>query len=99
MPGNWAGSTRRASLPANWATVIRPAVLARDKGRCRWIENNRRCPCPATDVDHIADRHDHSLGNLRSLCSEHHNRRSSAQGNAAKKARRDRNIERHPALG
>jgi hypothetical protein len=32
------------------------------------------------------------------LCSAHHDRRSSAQGNAAKKARRDRNVERHPAL-
>lgn len=99
MPGNWAGSRRRAELPANWYTEIRPAVIARDKGRCRWIENNGRCPEPGTDVDHVGDPDDHSLAALRLLCAGHHGRRSSAQGNAAKKAKRDRNVERHPAFG
>lgn len=97
MPGNWEGSTRRDTLPANWATEIRPAVIARDKGRCRWIQNNARCPAPGTDVDHIGYRDDHRLVNLRLLCREHHNRRSSAQGNAAQAAWRTRNVEAHPA--
>jgi hypothetical protein len=32
------------------------------------------------------------------LCDFHHKKRTSAQGHAAKKARANRNIERHPAL-
>lgn len=98
MPGNWEGSHRKADLPLGWPE-IRRQVIERDKGRCRWIENNGRCPAPGTDVDHIGDPHDHALKNLRLLCGTHHDRRSSAQGNAARRARRDRNIETHPALG
>jgi 5-methylcytosine-specific restriction protein A len=98
MPGNWEGSHRREQLPPGWETRIRPAIIARDSGRCRWIENNRRCPEPGTDVDHVGDPHDHSLANLRLLCRTHHNRRSSRQGNDAQRARRLRNVEPHPAL-
>jgi hypothetical protein len=79
--------------------VIRPAVIARDSGRCRWIENNARCPERGTDVDHIDDPLDHSMKNLRLLCSAHHARRTSRQGHAAKKAKKDRNVEQHPAFG
>lgn len=98
MPGNWEGSQRRDELPADWA-AIRQIVILRDRGRCRWIESNARCPAPGTDVDHVGDKLDHSPANLRLLCSAHHNRRSSAQGNAAQRARRLRNVESHPAFG
>lgn len=102
MPGGWTGTSatsRRAELPADWYTRIRPAVIKRDKGRCRWIENNARCAEPGTDVDHKDDPMDHGLSNLRLLCATHHARRTSAQGVAAKKAWKERNVERHPAYG
>lgn len=102
MPGGWTGSSasgRKTALPADWQTRIRPAVIVRDSGRCRWIEGGRRCPERATDVDHINDPHDHSLANLRALCGMHHRRRTSRQGHAAKAAWKNRNVEAHPALG
>lgn len=101
MPGGWAGTSatqRRTELPADWYSTIRPAVIARDSGRCRWIEGGQRCPERGTDVDHVGDPHDHSLTNLRLLCADHHRRRTSAQGHAAKRAWKNRNVERHPAL-
>lgn len=98
MPGGWVGSQRKAELPDDWQSRIRPAIIARDSARCRWIEGGRRCAARGTDVDHIGDKQDHSLSNLRLLCDFHHKKRTSAQGHAAKKARANRNIERHPAL-
>lgn len=98
MPGGWVGSQRKTELPADWETVLRPLIIARDSGRCRWIEGGRRCPERGTDVDHVGDKFDHSPANLRLLCGAHHRRRTSAQGHAAKKAQRDRNIEHHPAF-
>ncbi len=95
MPGRWQGSRRREQLPANWA-AIRQIIIIRDRGRCRWIENNGRCPAVGTDVDDPDDPDDHSPSNLRLLCSAHHDRRSSAQGNEAKRARAVRNVEAHP---
>lgn len=98
MPGGWVGSDRKSQLPAGWESRIRPAIIARDSGRCRWIEGGQRCRERGTDVDHIGDPHDHSLANLRLLCSAHHDRRTSAQGLAAKRAKAARNVERHPAF-
>lgn len=98
MPGGWVGSQRKTELPDDWSSTIRPAIIARDSGRCRWIEGGRRCPDRGTDVDHIGDKHDHRLANLRLLCSFHHKKRTSIQGNTARKARADRNREQHPAL-
>lgn len=79
----WHGSNRRAELPPNWRTEIRPAVLKRDGYRCRWITDGERCPARATDVDHMRDRHDHSLANLQALCGWHHARKSAAEGGTA----------------
>lgn len=85
MPGNWAGSRRRAELPKNWYTEIRPAVLQRDAYRCTaTLRDETRCAEPGTDVDHMGDPQDHSLTNLRLLCSWHHGKRSSRQGNTAR---------------
>lgn len=99
MPGGWADSDRRNTLPVDWATKVRPRILRRDGHRCTWIENGKRCPQRATDVDHVGDPLDHSDANLRALCGTHHDRRSSAQGNAAKAARRAARLrppEPHP---
>lgn len=54
-----SGSTRR------WRTVVRPAVMARDRGRCQiayegtWTTRDgieRRCMGAATDVHHTGAR-------------------------------------------
>ncbi|WP_068922186.1 HNH endonuclease [Planobispora rosea] len=101
MSGRWAGSNRRAELPANWYTELRPAVLKRDGYRCtETLRDETRCAETGTDVDHIGDPHDHRLENLRLLCSWHHNKRSAQQGNAArpKPPSLRRPTERHPGL-
>jgi hypothetical protein len=59
---------------------------------------------PARDVDHIRAGDDHSEGNLRCLCADHHNFKSSQEGAAAAKAKRRRiakryvRTEEHPGL-
>lgn len=99
MSGQWSGSTRRAELPDDWYTHIRPAVLTRDGYACVWAAKGRRCGHLATDVDHVGDRDDHSLGNLRSLCGPHHDARTSQQGNEARwQQRQQRPTERHAGL-
>jgi 5-methylcytosine-specific restriction endonuclease McrA len=84
-PDAWAGSTRKQTLPVDWDR-LRRAVLKRDGHRCRWMDNGQRCNQPATDVDHIKDRNDHSMSNLRSLCGPHHLKRTSQQAYEAKMA-------------
>jgi 5-methylcytosine-specific restriction endonuclease McrA len=102
--GRWSGTSatnRRAELPRNWATEIRPAVIERDKGLCQWRErpDGPICGARGTDVDHIGDKHDHRPEMLQALCEDCHNRKSSRQGNAARWAvRRQRPPERHPGL-
>jgi 5-methylcytosine-specific restriction endonuclease McrA len=85
-PWRPGSSTRKATLPPDWPD-IRAAVLTRDGGTCRCpgCPNCAGAPCtrPATSVDHIGDRHDHSPGNLRALCwgpGTCHAHRSSRQG-------------------
>lgn len=114
MPGSWAGSTRRDTLPPDWPT-IQPAILDRDHHRCTWLQglsdggpmeylagaysNTDRCTTRATTVDHIGDRHSHQPDNLRALCNHHHDRRSSAQGNSARWQHREkRPTAPHPGL-
>lgn len=77
---------RRRELPPDWST-LRRRVLRRDGWRCTWIVDGSRCPAWATDVDHIGDRHDHRLLNLRALCQYHHSRRTIAQSVAARQAK------------
>lgn len=87
---NWSGSDRRHQLPANWGS-LRRQVLARDGHRCTARSTaGDRCTETATDVDHIRRGQDHSLDNLRALCSWHHSRKSAAEGAAAAAARRRR---------
>lgn len=115
MPGRWQGSSRRTTLPPNWNSEIRPAILNRDGHRCTWLDGHDdggfnayltgdydpadRCTELGTDVDHVGDQSDHSPGNLRTLGSWHHNRRSSQQGNANRRRYSNRRpAEPHPGL-
>lgn len=104
MTGHWAGSNRRDTLPPDWP-ARRIAVLRRDGHRCTWrtgpISDGQTCGKPANQVDHTGHPDDHRLEKLRALCEPHHNRKSSAQGNAARAARaaqRLRPVEPHPGL-
>ncbi|MFE0039427.1 HNH endonuclease [Streptomyces sp. NPDC059015] len=95
MSGGWQDSNRRAELPADWYTRIRPLILARDGHACQ------SCGRLATDVDHIGDKHDHRLENLQALCSRCHMRKTSRQGNLSPnrvKVTEARDMERHPGL-
>ncbi|MFE3657265.1 HNH endonuclease [Streptomyces sp. NPDC059165] len=101
MSGGWVDSNRRAELPADWYTTIRPHILQRDEHRCRWRESGRACGRPANQVDHIGDRHDHRPENLQALCEWHHDRKTSRQGNLSPnraKITEARTRERHPGL-
>lgn len=101
----WEGSTRKASLPPDWEWR-RGKTFERDGYRCTAIDPNtgERCPERATDCDHKGNRLDHSLENLTSLCSWHHDRKSGTQGAEAQNARRAkvrqryRRVEKHPGL-
>lgn len=86
------------NLPADWA-LIRANVFRRDGWQCV------RCGAWATDVDHIGNRDDHSLGNLRALCSACHRARTARQGGRAAAAGLKRTkqkllraVEIHPGL-
>lgn len=87
----WSGSDRRASLPADWS-AIRAAVLARDSYTCQlaiggtWPTRTGLANClgVATEVDHIGRPDDHTFGNLRSVCSACHRRRTQQQSAAAR---------------
>lgn len=94
----WDGSTRKATLPPHWSR-LRRLVLARDGGRCRWVEDGVVCNAPANQVDHVGDPHNHDPANLRALCKWHHDRRSGRQGAAARRTPPlNRPRERHPGL-
>lgn len=90
---------RKAELPADW-DARRKRALDRDNHQCRWpMPNGGICGAWANQVDHIGDRHDHSMANLRSLCKWHHAKRTSAQGNAARKrVSQQRPPEKHPGI-
>lgn len=95
-------STRRETLPSDWAQR-RMAVFRRDGFACQHIryDTEKKCGKPATDCDHIGDRNDHSLGNLRALCDYHHSQRTAQQGgNAASAARRRKQPQKqkHPGI-
>lgn len=97
---SWDGSDRRSRLPDDWEE-LRAERLRIDGYRCTWrLPSGKRCPRRATDVDHkIAMSDDHRVSALQSLCAHHHARKSSAEGHAAKaakKASRLREPEQHP---
>ncbi|HVV11590.1 HNH endonuclease signature motif containing protein [Amycolatopsis sp.] len=92
----WQGSARRDRLPNDW-NARRVRVLKRDRYRCQI--QGPTCTGNATDVDHVTPGDNHSLGNLRAVCSACHSGKSSAEGVAARarlRAQRARPAERHP---
>jgi 5-methylcytosine-specific restriction protein A len=99
VTSGWEGSDRRETLPPNWAGLVK-AVWIRDKGQCRWrLTSGARCPRGGRDVDHIGDREDHGLKNLRLLCGHHHEAhtaRQAREAKAKKKGLRRRPPEEHP---
>lgn len=98
--GKWRSSNRKAELPHDWPR-IRREILTRAGHRCEWIEHGARCPARATDVDHVVAGDDHSAGNLRALCGEHHKRKTQADagaGRARARARLRLPTGRHPGL-
>lgn len=94
----WDGSDRKDRLPDNWESEIRPAVLTRCRGRCEaFLPSGARCPRRATDVDHKIPGDDHRLHNLQGLCADHHAKKSSREGLAARRgAPKARPAESHP---
>jgi hypothetical protein len=74
--------------------------MERCGGRCEVIKKNgQRCWDKATDVDHIVAGDDHSQ--LQGICTWHHAKKSSAEGNAAQAALRamlKHPVERHPGI-
>lgn len=97
MPGGWVNSTRRDRLPADWRTVVRPAVHERNPEHICHL-----CGTPGGDaVDHKKRGDDHSLENLdwvhQDVAPYCHRYKSSAEGVAAQPRER-RARERHPGL-
>lgn len=92
-------SARSLRLPDDWQ-VRRLRVLRRDGYRCQaHLEDSPGlCGAPARDVDHIDRGDNHDLTNLQALCPWHHNRKSSREGAAARKAKptQKRAPEAHP---
>lgn len=80
-PKAWEGSTRRSRLPADWEKR-RIVVLERDP-ICRICGENLSTVC-----DHIEPGDDHSFENLQGICSPCDRRKSSREGNEAKRAAR-----------
>lgn len=99
MSGGWASSDRKSRLPADWP-ARRKAVLERCGGRCEVIKKNgKRCWDTATEVDHIIAGDDHSQ--LQGICTWHHRRKSSREGNeaqAALRAQLKHPVETHPGI-
>jgi 5-methylcytosine-specific restriction endonuclease McrA len=103
MPTGWQGSTRRATLGPEFFRN-RARALRRDGYQCQ-LRYPGICTGAANQGDHIGDRLDHSVENLRAACPECHQYRSSQQGGVAdgerRRARagaRKRPSERHPGL-
>jgi len=89
-------SWRTAPLPPGWDR-IRDRILDRDR-HCLWPDDGTPHG-GRLEVDHIGDPNDHSDGNLRTLCHDHHKRRTAAQGGRAAQRRahtRRRPRDRHP---
>lgn len=102
----WESSDRRQRLPENWGALIR-AVKKRAREtspagfeQCEWrLPSRKRCPRTGSEVDHVIPNDDHSLRNLRLLCTHHHGKKSSREGFQAREAFKQskyRTREEHP---
>lgn len=95
---------RRETLPPDWP-ARRASTFARDGYQCVHVREDNEQRCTETtnlECDHIGDRGDHSLDNLRTLCRYHHAKRSGGQGGVASATRKrkkyTRPAEEHPPL-
>ena len=98
MSGGWRGSDRKARLPSNWASEIRPAAHERNPEHICHI-----CRQPGGDyLDHKKPGDDHSLDNLdwaHDRVPPHcHRYKTSREGLEAKRSRARRPPEKHPGL-
>ncbi|MGI9079737.1 MAG: HNH endonuclease [Acidimicrobiales bacterium] len=91
MAEGWAGSTRRARLPRDWAKR-RARILERDAGRCHVCKG-----FGADAVDHLVAGDNHSDENLAAI---HHNVLPFChrKKTAAERPRAQRPPESHPGL-
>ena len=102
MAGNWEGSRRTETLPENWPE-LRQQILARDGRRCQAIleSTGQKCGAPGNQVDHI-NRFGSQTdpNNLQVLCSWHHSKKSSTEGNQSQSPRptMSRPKPKHPGL-
>lgn len=100
---SWQNSNRRDRLPPDWPQR-RKYVLRRDHHECQTDIAGEICGAKADQVDHIRPGDDHSYANLEAICEWCHGRKSSKEGNAARRkvrqeiADRFRNSEDHPGL-
>ncbi|KWT62851.1 endonuclease [Streptomyces albus subsp. albus] len=94
MSGGFAGSNRKARLPANWRQ-LRAQVLARDPV-CVLCRTR-----PSTVADHIVPMTDrHELEHLQGVCDPCHRQKTAREAAAARAAKpgRRRPPEAHPGL-
>ena len=95
----WAGSTRKARLPADWEQR-RVATRDRAGGRCEGISLHGEprwhvptCTGIGAECDHDKRGDDHRLENLRWLSPPCHRRKTQAEA-----PRRQRQPEQHPGV-
>lgn len=81
-PTPWAGSTRRATLPADWNQRV-ATVHRRAAGRCEHVDG-QRCPLAGAQVDHAVHRDDHRIEALQLLCDPHHRTKTQAEAAAGR---------------
>jgi 5-methylcytosine-specific restriction endonuclease McrA len=94
----WETSNRNTRLPWNWKAV-RVKVLTRDNKLCKLRYEG--CLIKATEVDHIVRGDNHSMENLRAVCSECHKKKTSVESRRERLKLRElkkRPAENHPGL-
>lgn len=96
MSGRWANSTRNSELPPDWAKR-RADVKRRAGGRCEAEQHEPECRGIGHECDHIGDKHDHRLTNLRWLSTPCHKARTQQQAKDAR-VTQARPPEQHPGL-
>lgn len=92
----------RPPLPGNWNSIHRLVLgIGRGRTRKRCALRFEGCTGLATEVDHIDDNGDHSLGNLRPVCEKCHRKRTQEQSREAIRKKFSRTKPRprkHPGL-
>lgn len=95
----WSTSRRKERLPDDWKK-IRLEVFKVKGRRCLVVDEQGQCSRTATDIDHIVAGDDHSIENLRPICSEHHRTKSSQEGwEALRKKKRIARFKAERAYG